>query len=69
MSSPYLYVKTMYSPMDSPKFEKYRLLKEDEKTDTADAVSRADFDQLAAEVLTMKEYLAKCKKLTEDDAK
>lgn len=62
-NSQYIYTKTMSaSQLDRPKFEKYRLVKEDDSTVTADPqtqptqnfVTREEFEKRIAEILDMK---------------
>ena len=56
-NAPYCYTKTMdFSQLDRPKFERYRLVKEEdaptqpEPEPVADSVTRQEFDELAAKV-------------------
>lgn len=59
-SVPYLYVKTMsYSQLDPPRFEKFRLVREEQPapqapTQPVEYVTREDFEALKAEIEKMK---------------
>lgn len=62
LSAPFIYVKTMgFSPMEEPKFERFRLVKEEAQQETpqeAVFASKADFNTLAEEVYAIKAKLA-----------
>ena len=59
-NSPYCYTKTMdISQLDRPKFDKYRLVKEEETTEEAvEYVVRQDLEDVWNELNQMKEKLA-----------
>lgn len=72
-NSPYCYVKTMgFSQLDRPKFEKYRLVKEDSQDEETPKVEyltkdvlesiKTDFDSVWEELNELKEKMSKMNK-------
>lgn len=67
-SAPYIYTKTMgFSQLEPPRFEKYRLIKEDAETvepeKKVDYAEKAELEAVKTELKTVKADLAKLKKV------
>lgn len=66
-TGPYCYVKTMdISQLDRPKFEKYRLVKEDQVKDTPIYVTREEVEAMLEERFSKANKTVKVKEKTDD---